>query len=166
MVVFKKTAYLIMACSISPLLYAAPTANIFTTTFSILSYAKWETTSPKFCVINNSSIVNDFKKLAPTHSTYKITAINVNDIKSSHCQVLFFSNLSAKEEQSILNNHVNFPALSLSSNNSECESGSAFCLYKKNQSYSFKINMESLTQSQIHIDPRVLLLAKSSESAE
>ena len=35
--------------------------------------------------------------------------------------------------------------------------------YKKNKHLSFKINLESLSQSKVHIDPRVLLLAKPSE---
>ena len=166
MAYFNKIAWIIGGLIFTSILYASPTSNIFNTTFAILSYAKWETQTPKLCIVNNQSLLNDFKKSAATHSNYKISSIQVADIKSSQCQILFFSNLSAQEEQNLLNSHVSFPALSISSNNRACESGSAFCLYRKNQSYAFKINMQSLTQSQVHIDPRVLLLAKSSESAE
>lgn len=166
MAYLKKIALMIGITFCISLSHATPASNIFNTTFSILSYAKWETNSPKLCVINNSGLIADFKRNAPTHSNYRIQPISMNEIANSHCQILFFSNLSAKDEQSILNNHVNFPALSISNNNIECENGSAFCLYRKNQGYAFKINMDSLTQSQVHIDPRVLLLAKSSESAE
>ncbi|OTG80987.1 hypothetical protein B9T33_07490 [Acinetobacter sp. ANC 5054] len=166
MAYLKKIAWIIGGLALTPVIYANPASNIFSTTFSILSYAKWETDTPKFCIVNNANSVKDFKKYAPAHSNYIISSIQVANIKSNHCQILFFSNLSAKEEQNILNSHVSFPALSISSNNSECENGSAFCLYRKKQNFAFKINMESLTQSQVHIDPRVLLLAKASESAE
>lgn len=149
---------------ISPAISATPTSNIYSTSFAILSYAKWQSPVPKICVVNNANFAQQLKKHIPPKTTYKISNIQSHEIQSFDCSALFFSNLSDKEEQLLLNTTVTFPALSLSTNNSNCETGSAFCLYKKDTNYSFKVNMESLTQSQIHIDPRVLLLAKKAES--
>ena len=145
-------------------LYAAPASNLYSTTFSILAYAKWQASTPKLCVVNQDNIAQQFKKHAPLHNKYDIQPIQSHEISKSNCQILIFSTLSAAQEQHTLNTQVRFPALSISLNNLECETGSAFCLYKKNDNYAFKVNMESLTQSQVHIDPRVLLLAKTSES--
>ena len=92
--------------------------------------------------------------------------IQSNEIKTSACQILIFSTLSPKEEQYLLNTAATFPALSISTNNAECEIGSAFCLYKRSQNFAFKVNLESLTQARVHVDPRVLLLAKSVESSK
>ncbi|WP_228153056.1 YfiR family protein [Acinetobacter indicus] len=83
-----------------------------------------------------------------------MSQLQLDDLKQTSCQVIVFSNLSPREEQNILNSTVRYPALSISTTNPAYELGSVFCLYqKKNQQYSFKVNMQSLTQSQVHIAP-------------
>lgn len=159
-----KTGFLICGLLLSSSLYAALVSDIYHTSLAILSYAKWPTNTPEICVVNNNPFAQQLKNNLPADSPYKVSNKHSSELRSSNCTVLFFSNLSDKEEQNILNTAVNYPALSISSNNLNCETGSAFCLYKKNQSYAFKVNMESLTQSKIHIDPRVLMLAKPAES--
>lgn len=153
-----------MLFNISPA-HAISTHNIFVTTFSILSYAKWHTSvqTPSFCVIDNHSLANQFKTVSQQYNqNYQIHSIGLNDLNSTTCQVIFFSTLTPQQEQSTLNNQAQ-PALSFSNNNIACEVGSAFCLYKRNQLTSFKVNLDSLSQSKVRIDPRVLLLAKPVE---
>lgn len=162
----KLCAFLFTTVILSSNLCAAPLTNVSRTTYSILSYAKWSTPAPAICVINNPSLTRDFQNNEPQSVNYKISSVKTEDIKHSACQILVFSTLSPKEEQTLLNTAVDFPALSISTNNAECEIGSTFCLYSRNQNTAFKINLESLTQSKVHIDPRVLLLAKSAESKE
>lgn len=162
----KKSAFLISTALFSCSLYATPIASLYSTTFSILSYAKWNTPAPAICVVNNPPLAQQLQNSEPEHANYKISSIQTRDIQLLECQVFIFSTLSPKEEQHLLNTAVDFPALSISTNNIECEIGSAFCLYNRNQKIAFKINLASLTQSKVHIDPRVLLLAKSVESKE
>lgn len=152
------------AAIIPPTIYAAPTSNIYSTSFAILSYAKWPNPVPEICVVNNPSFAQQLINHLPANASYKISNIQSQQIKNTNCTALFFSTLSDQEEQHLLNTAVTFPALSISTNNNNCEIGSAFCLYKKGSNYTFKVNMESLSQSKIHIDPRVLLLAKTAES--
>jgi len=162
----KALLLLISAALFSSSLPAAPAASMYSTVFSILSYAKWNTPAPAICAVNNSPLAQQFQNHAPDHSSYRISAIQSSEIKSSACQVLIFSTLSPKEEQHLLNTAATFPALSISTNNAECEIGSAFCLYKRSQNFAFKVNLDSLAQAKVHVDPRVLLLAKSAESSE
>lgn len=162
----EKKALLICAVLFSSSLPAAPTASLYSTVFSILSYAKWNTAAPAVCAVNNPPLAQQLLINAPDHSNYRISAIQSNEIKTSACQILIFSTLSPKEEQHLLNTAATFPALSISTNNAECEIGSAFCLYKRSQNFAFKVNLESLTQARVHVDPRVLLLAKSVESSK
>ena len=159
----KKIILLSFIAISAPTLHAAPPPSVYSTTFSILAYAKWRLDTPKLCVVDNTSVAQHFKNYASAHHKYDTHAIQTHAIKQNDCQILIFSTLSAIEEQQILNHQVDFPALSISLNNVDCETGSAFCLYKKNQNYAFKVNLESLTQSKLHIDPRVLLLAKPTE---
>ena len=143
--------------------HAAQPSNTATTIFSILSYVKLETHTPLVCTINKISLYNQLLTNKDSQNKYIIKNINISDIKNNNCNVIIFSTLSPKEEKSILNSYVTFPALSISTNNINCEEGSAICLYNKGIQISFKINLESVNQSKVFIDPRILLLAKESE---
>ena len=53
--IFKIITLLSFVAILTPtFLYAAPTSNLYNTTFSILSYAKWEHDTPKLCIIDNN----------------------------------------------------------------------------------------------------------------
>ena len=139
--------------------------NIFMMTLSILSYAKWNTTNPELCVVDNPHYATQFSNLIKTSkSSIRISAINSSDLKNHHCEAVFFSNTTAQNEQLLINKSLNPFILSFSSNNAECEIGSTFCLStNKTGNTIFNVNLDSLAQSKIHVDPRVLLLAKNSD---
>ena len=161
----QKIILLLLALSYITPSYAASHQNnsIAATTFSILSYSRLSNLS-NICIISNEALATQFKIHSQQNNLhYQIYSINTNELASTSCQAIIFSSLTAQEEQHLLNTTVRYPALSISTNNLNCEIGSAFCLYKKNKHLSFKINLESLSQSKVHIDPRVLLLAKPSE---
>ena len=156
----------VLLASITPVVtHALSTQSFEVTTFSILSYANWKTlvTTPTLCVVDNTALANQFKSVQQQNGyKYNIVASASNGIEKSSCNILFFSTLSPKAEQKILNS-FSTPPLSFSSNNITCEIGSSFCLYRKKQYTSFKVNMNSLSETAVHVDPRVLLLAKSTE---
>ena len=158
------TAICFSALLCSTASYAEPTSTLYSTAFSILSYAKWNNPAPEICIIDNAALAQQFQSHLPNTPNFKINNIHSNEIKSNECQILVFSTLSPQSEQQLLNSAVRFPALSISTNNTECELGSAFCLYKRNSNYAFKVNLNSLSQSKVHVDPRVLMLGKSMES--
>ena len=139
--------------------------NIFMMTLSILSYAKWNTPNPELCVVDNASYANQFSAYIKSNkSPFNISAIHSADLKNRHCDAVFFSNTSAQTEQALIGKSLNSSILSFSSSNSECEIGSVFCLSTtKTGTTIFKVNLDSLAQSKIHVDPRVLLLAKNSD---
>lgn len=144
--------------------FAESAPSLYSTVFSILSYAQWNNAAPAICVLDNASLAHKFKAHSPNPANFKISSIHSADIKSYECQVLIFSSFSPQAEQRFLNTSVRFPALSISTNNTECELGSAFCIYKRNSNYAFKVNLSSLSQAKVHVDPRVLLLGKNIEA--
>lgn len=146
---------LLLCCNYS---WANSSHNIFVMTLSILSYAKWNTSSPELCVADNPNYAKTNKP------SFNVNAIHASDLKSRHCDAVFFSNTTAQAEQSLIDKSLNSAILSFSSNNSECEIGSVFCLStNKTGNTIFKVNLDSLARSKIHVDPRVLLLAKNSD---
>ncbi|WP_081403368.1 YfiR family protein [Acinetobacter equi] len=150
------------ALNLSTSIYANST-NTANTIYSILSYVKINTPSPMICTLNNPPLSDQLTKASNSYNKYRIKNVSISEIKKTNCNVIIFSGSTPKEEQFILNSHVTFPALSISTNNLHCEVGSAICLYKKKNQISFKINLESVNQSRVYIDPRILLLAKESE---
>ena len=138
--------------------------NIFVMTLSILSYTNWNKPKPELCIIDNPNYATQFANYIKTNrSPLNVNAIHSSDLKTQHCDAAFFSNTTAQAEQSLINNSLNPTILSFSSSNSECEIGSAFCLStNKTGNTIFKVNLDSLAQSKVHVDPRVLLLAKNS----
>lgn len=144
---------------------ANSTQNIYTMTLSILSYVKWEPTKPNLCVINDLNVTQQlFQASKIQKNTLKIETINNNEIETKHCDAIFFTETTPQSEQKLINRSKNSNVLSFSRSNPDCEIGSTFCLYaSKAGSTLFKVNLDSLAKSKIHIDPRVLLLARNSE---
>ena len=139
---------LIITVFFSTFTLASPPSSVPTIVYAILSYAIWQKANPTICIVNNQELTNKFNN-TPTTSTnnYKIANIATTELRNTACNAIVFSNLSPKEEQYLLNNVINFPALTISTNNFNCEEGSAFCIYKRNQQLSFKVNLESVHQS-------------------
>ena len=145
--------------------YANSKHNFYVLTLSILSYSKWENVNtPTLCVIDNPSITSTFQSYIQQMSyNYRVQTVNAKDFARSHCQAVYFSSTSQQQQQNLIQNYPYHSLLSLSINNSECEIGSIFCLYTQNNYTTFKVNLDALSHSKVHIDPRVLLLAKNAE---
>lgn len=143
----------------------ASAQNISETTLSILSYARWTTDTPTICVIDNNNISKEFLVSAQRNNyKFQINTISAAQLKLVHCDAVFFSNTTAATEQQLINSAMNKNLLSFSSSNTECEIGSVFCLYTSKEGRTlFKLNLDSLSRSKMHVDPRVLLLARNAE---
>ncbi|KAF2370119.1 YfiR family protein [Acinetobacter baylyi] len=145
--------------------FASPIQNFYALTLSIMSYSKWPADNvPTLCIIDNPTVANSFQSQVKQQSySYKIQAIPASSFSKTQCQAVYFSNLSPQQQQNLINSYPTRNVLSFSSNNSDCEIGSIFCLYQQKGNATFKVNLDSLSRSQIRIDPRVLLLAKNAE---
>lgn len=152
---------LCIACS--PVVTSAQ--NVAQTTLSILSYVHWSVDSPTVCIVKNEEISKQLITLTHQNNyNFQFKSIESSQLKLTHCDAVFFSNTTPSTEQQFINSAMNKNILSFSSSNLECEIGSAFCLYtSKGGRTLFKLNLDSLSRSKIHVDPRVLLLARNAE---
>ncbi|MBF7682361.1 YfiR family protein [Acinetobacter sp. B5B] len=139
--------------------------NVYTLTFAILSYTKWNSTVPTICVLEDAAVFQNFKQqMKYTNYAYNIVLINEGDLKTQHCDAIFLStNKSITQQNNILRSNFQPFTLSLTNNNTECEGQVIFCLYQRKDFYTFNVNLDALSHSKLHIDPRVLLLAKNME---
>lgn len=150
---------------VSSVSYANSTQNIYMMTFSILSYVKWSNPTPNFCIVDDPTTATAFAQIVDQKkSNLNIVHVSANHIVQKKCDAVFFTQFNPNIEQKIINSLKIPPALSFSTNNTDCEIGSVFCLYTSKTGKSlFKVNLDSLAKTKIHIDPRVLLLAQNSE---
>lgn len=167
MALFKNRKYFCLGTLllISSLSYASSNQNIYIMTLSIMSYVNWSNSVPNFCIIDNPSISNEFAQTASSKK-FNLNILNAtsSNLADKNCDAIFFTKSSPLEEQKIINASKIPPALSFSTNNVDCEIGSTFCLFNsKAGKSSFRVNLDSLAKTKVHIDPRVLLLAKRSE---
>lgn len=157
----------IFSLFLNPIVYATPLHNYYTLTLSILSYSKWSNNQiPTLCVVEDNHTAVLFNTYIKQYSyNYRISNVTTNDLLKSNCQIVYLSSAMniAQQRGLILNSSLTTNTLIFTENDSTCELGNSFCLYKKGEKVTFSINIDALTRARIHIDPRVLLLARNSE---
>lgn len=145
----------------------------------IMSYTTWESSQDQinFCKIDGSPkfiSANIFNPTSPLiqPSNVKILNLESNELTSDppsinnyHCDVLYFVNTDDHLQQKIISQTTS-RHLSISENNPECTIGSSFCLYYRNQRFSFQVNLNSLKRSKIRVNSKVLMLSQSGGETE
>ena len=163
----KKVQLLLLVASIATnqICYAISNHSFYELALTILSYSKWSnTTRPTICVIDNPDAALQFQtSIKQLSYDYQVQAVTAKDFTKTECHVAYFSTTIPQQQQSLIQAYPSRSLLSLSTNNPDCEVGSIFCLYHKKTFSTFKVNLDALSYSKVHIDPRVLILAKNAE---
>lgn len=161
-----KFIFLTYILSCNNITFANSTHNLYGLTFSIISYSQFENqTSTHLCVLDQAQVYQKFVDYAKAAQyRYSISLVSSEQWAQTACDIVFFADHSPQQQQQLLNSAAKSHILSFSQSNTECEIGSSFCLYrKKDQTSTFKVNLDSLARAKIRVDPRVLLLARASE---
>ncbi|KAA8732157.1 YfiR family protein [Acinetobacter qingfengensis] len=161
----KRVFIFLFLCNIAAFSSAsAAHQNLYALSLSILSYSEFpNSAATTFCIVGSQSDTINFQKHAKLSGyAYRIIAVDQNNFLKSTCQAAYFSNtIPLSNQNNLINKYPREPLLSFTSNDPFCESRNIFCLYQHTGQFYFNVNLDSLTQSGIHIDPRVLLLAKN-----
>ena len=163
----EKVRYLLLIAllAMGQLSHASSKDNFYELALSILSYSKWpNTTRPVICVLDHPEVTAQFQAtLRQLSYDYQVQTVSIKDFPKTECHAVYFSSASPQQQQSLIQTYPSHALLSFSTNNPACEVGSIFCLYNKKTLATFKVNLDALSYSKVHIDPRVLLLAKNTE---
>lgn len=117
--------------------------------------------SGQICVFNNSILSKNFQNfLKKQGSLYSVVGVNATNFKTTSCQVVYFSNLSDKEENRLINTYPTRKLLSISDNNPQCRLGSSICLSSRVDKVVIAVNFHSLAHSQVKIKSKVLQMLK------
>lgn len=161
----------------SGLLYAAtPTQNdnnlnhhknedVARMVLGILSYTRWQPpqTVIQLCIVAPTRYAGLLDKITLPDNGPKLLISKQNydvGVLNAQCDVIYFGDISPTQQQKVLSVRQNRPVLTISELNSNCELGSIFCLDAESSPVSFKVNLDALAQSGVHINPNVLLLGR------
>lgn len=111
----------------------------------------------RICVYKDVATGSDFASYVRKNNLkYAVGHVSEDNFLRSSCNVVYFPNTAPIVQNTLLMKYPR-PILSISNRNYECEVGSAFCLYQRNdKSVSVKINLDTLVRSKVKVDPRVL----------
>lgn len=129
----------------------------------IISYAQWLQPDElvHVCVIDSPRYFSALSLLSAQQQQLRIWSktAKATDL-TQQCHVLFFEQTPPAQQQEIMNQRGVQRILTLSLNNPSCVVGSSFCLNITQGVPSFSLNLDSLKQSGVKINSKVLILAK------
>ncbi|GJG96310.1 YfiR family protein [Cupriavidus pauculus] len=137
---------------------------------SLLSYARWpsERETVRLCVDSSARYAGKLME-GGTLSTGRLVEARRADIGSaslaSDCDALYLGAINDARRRTLTASLVGKPVLVITEEDFECEGGSMFCLSIREHQVSFRINLDAIARSGIHVHPGVLQLGRRKASA-
>lgn len=133
----------------------------------IMSYTSWPNLHelPRLCISSTAHYANVLEETNLSHHIKTYTTVVINDLTTnelSQCNAIYFGSETPAQQIEINQLHGP-PLLTISEQNSECHTGSNFCLRFSKDRAGFSANLDSLSRSGVKVNPNVLLLALSDQ---
>lgn len=133
--------------------------------FSLLGYARWpvERDTVRLCVDNASSYsarLMDGGTLASGRPVQTRPVDVLSDILHPACDALYLGVMNEARRKRLSAELTGRPVLVITEQDFECEVGSMFCLNIRDNQVSFRVNLDTLARSGVHVHPGVLQLGR------
>ncbi|MCM3608498.1 YfiR family protein [Cupriavidus pauculus] len=132
---------------------------------SLLSYARWpnERESLRLCIDNSARFAGKLME-GGTLSTGRLVETQRVDMLAdpmpADCDALYLGPMTEARRKKLLADFVGRPVMVIAEEDFECEGGSMFCLNIRENQVSFRINLDAIARSGIHVHPGVLQLGR------
>ncbi|MDF3839129.1 YfiR family protein [Cupriavidus basilensis] len=135
---------------------------------NLLSYARWpaERDVLRLCVDGSALYTGKLLEGAslPTGRPVQARRVDVvNDGLASDCDSLYLGAMTEARRKKMSAELSGKPVLVIAEHDDECEVVSMFCLDIRDNDVSFRVNLDSVARSGIHIHPGVLQLGRRRE---
>lgn len=132
----------------------------------IISYTRWPalTAPPRICIFSSSrlaKLVGD--NITPLSFTPVIVESSENAL-ASECDGIYFGSESPEEQVQLIAAYQPRPLLLIAEQNTQCLTGSSFCLNINANPVKFAVNLDSLSRSGVRVNPDVLMLARNNKN--
>lgn len=131
----------------------------------LLSYARWpvERETLRLCVDGGTRYAGKLME-GGTLSTGRLVAARPVDVMVENtapvCDALYLGAMTDARRQKISADLAGRPVLVIAEEDFECEAGSMFCLNIRERQVSFRVNLDAVGRSGIHVHPGVLQLGR------
>ncbi|RZT41691.1 YfiR family protein [Cupriavidus agavae] len=132
---------------------------------SLLSYARWpeERESVRLCVDSGARYAGKLLEGGTLSTGRLVEARRVDmlaDPLAGACDALYIGTMDEARRRRLTATYVGKPVLVIAEEDFECEGGSMFCLSIRENQVSFRINLDAIARSGIHVHPGVLQLGR------
>ncbi|UIF85127.1 YfiR family protein [Cupriavidus sp. UYPR2.512] len=133
--------------------------------FSLLGYARWpvERDPVRLCVDSTgrySARLMEGGTLANGRSVRARQVDVLADMLHPDCDALYVGAMNEARRKRLSGELTGRPVLVIAEEDFECEAGSMFCLSIRDQQVSFRVNLDTLARSGVHVHPGVLQLGR------
>ncbi|WP_368086167.1 YfiR family protein [Ralstonia sp. 25mfcol4.1] len=132
---------------------------------SLLSYARWpgERETLRLCVDGSARFAGKLMEGGTLSSGRLVETRRVDGLPeslASQCDALYLGAMNDARRRALTAYFVGKPVLVMTEEDFECEGGSMFCLSIREHQVSFRINLDAIARSGIHVHPGVLQLGR------
>ncbi|WP_301542782.1 YfiR family protein [Cupriavidus basilensis] len=133
--------------------------------FSLLGYARWpsEREVLRLCVDGSARYGAKLAEggVLATGRSVQSRRIDLQDgVSTAGCDSVYLGPMSDARRKKLSTELIGRPVLVITEEDYECEIGSMFCLNVVDGHVSFRVNLDSVARSGIHIHPAVLQLGR------
>lgn len=133
--------------------------------FSLLGYARWpvERDPVRLCVDNASRYAARLMEGGTLSNGRSVQTRQVDvlaDMLQPTCDALYVGVMNDARRKRLSAEVTGRPVLVIAEEDFECEVGSMFCLNIRDQQVSFRVNLDTLARSGVHVHPAVLQLGR------
>ncbi|MFJ4289810.1 YfiR family protein [Cupriavidus sp. NPDC089707] len=133
--------------------------------FSLLGYARWpvEGDTVRLCVDNASRYsarLMEGGTLATGRPVQPRQVDVLADALQPGCDALYVGVMNEARRKRLSTALTGRPVLVIAEEDFECEAGSMFCLNIRENQVSFRVNLDTLARSGVHVHPGVLQLGR------
>ena len=145
-------------------------AAVAQTVYGIISFSRWpvEREAVRLCIIMPSAYADDLRHRAAEApgKPVQVKRLNADDPRvETDCDAVYLGTLSDGERRQLFQRLKGHAVLSISEHDDACALDSQFCLSIVDGKVSFKVNLDSVARSGVHVSPSVLLLAHGKGAA-
>ena len=147
---------------------SAPTSRpeaVARVVLSLLSYARWPTEREtlRLCVDGGARYAGKLMEGGTLSTGRLVDARRVDTVSDAlvpQCDALYLGAVTEARRRPLAAAFVGKPVLVVAEEDFECEGSSMFCLNIRDQQVSFRIHLEAIARSGIHVHPGVLQLGR------
>lgn len=125
----------------------------------IALYTRWPASKEtlRACIVPPADHAGDIREVRlASGEMLRPASVSAQAATPGNCDIVYLGRLSLAEQREVTERLRGSAVLTIAENDPACRSRAMFCLLFQSDSLSFRLNIDSVSRSQVRVDPRVL----------